>query len=68
MPSSLAIDEQVLALLQRHVSVQAFIAGHDHDGGYAVDRAGIHHIIPPAPIEVEIIIVTLFNFNCQSKK
>ena len=46
------IDQQVLALIQRHVSVLAFISGHDHDGGYAIDRAGIHHIIPPAPVEV----------------
>lgn len=48
--------EAVLSLLQqpenRHVV--AFFSGHDHDGGYAQDEAGIHHLIPPAPLECEV--------------
>lgn len=45
--------EEVLALLQSHGNVVAFIAGHDHTGGYAVDTSGIHHITPPAPLECD---------------
>lgn len=26
-------------------------AGHDHDGGYAVDEMGVHHMVPAAPLE-----------------
>lgn len=33
--------------------VAAWWSGHDHDGGYAVDADGTHHIAPPAPLEVE---------------
>jgi manganese-dependent ADP-ribose/CDP-alcohol diphosphatase len=35
-------------------TVAAFIAGHDHDGGYALDAAGIHHIVPPSPLECDV--------------
>jgi hypothetical protein len=28
--------------------------GHDHDGGYAMDEAGIHHLVLPAPLECAI--------------
>eukprot|EP00242_Pyramimonas_sp_CCMP2087_P008312 CAMPEP_0198207660 /NCGR_PEP_ID=MMETSP1445-20131203/11098_1 /TAXON_ID=36898 /ORGANISM="Pyramimonas sp., Strain CCMP2087" /LENGTH=382 /DNA_ID=CAMNT_0043880775 /DNA_START=197 /DNA_END=1348 /DNA_ORIENTATION=- len=34
--------------------VVAWIAGHDHDGGYAVDEGGIHHMVPASPLEVEV--------------
>lgn len=34
-------------------TVLAFISGHDHDGGYAVDNHGIHHIVPCSPIECD---------------
>lgn len=34
-------------------TVLACLAGHDHNGGYAVDHHGIHHIVPPAPIECD---------------
>ena len=39
--------------MERHPStVVAWFAGHDHDGGYAVDPStGIHHVIPCAPLE-----------------
>lgn len=43
--------EEVLSLLQRYPNVVAYLAGHDHTGGYACDTAGIHHIVPPAPLE-----------------
>lgn len=33
--------DEVLALLQSSHCVQAYIAGHDHDGGYAIDDSGI---------------------------
>lgn len=46
-------SEEVLALLHStpRGTVLACIAGHDHDGGYAVDAHGIHHLVPHAPIE-----------------
>jgi hypothetical protein len=34
--------------------VQAYFAGHDHDGGYAVDSQGIHHVVPCAPLECAV--------------
>jgi manganese-dependent ADP-ribose/CDP-alcohol diphosphatase len=42
---------EVLCLLQRYHTVVAFIAGHDHIGGYHCDCSGIHHITPIAPVE-----------------
>jgi manganese-dependent ADP-ribose/CDP-alcohol diphosphatase len=47
--------EEVLALLHSTPvgTVLACIAGHDHDGGDAVDAHGIHHLVPHAPIECE---------------
>ncbi len=38
-------------LLQGHSCVQAYIAGHDHDGGYFFE-GGVHYLVPPAPLEV----------------
>jgi manganese-dependent ADP-ribose/CDP-alcohol diphosphatase len=48
--------EDVLRILQhdKNSHVIAFFSGHDHDGGYTVDDAGIHHMIPPAPLECEV--------------
>uniref|UniRef100_A0A7S0WLK8 Calcineurin-like phosphoesterase domain-containing protein n=1 Tax=Pyramimonas obovata TaxID=1411642 RepID=A0A7S0WLK8_9CHLO len=34
--------------------VVAWLAGHDHDGGYAMDDCGIHHMVPASPLEVEV--------------
>jgi len=43
--------EEVLAVLHRHKdSVMAVFAGHDHDGGYAVDSAGLHHVTMNSPL------------------
>lgn len=38
------------SLFNRFSCVQAYIAGHDHDGGY-VFEGGVHYIVPPAPLE-----------------
>jgi manganese-dependent ADP-ribose/CDP-alcohol diphosphatase len=48
--------EAVLTLIQQQVNshVVAFFSGHDHDGGYSQDEAGIHHLIPPAPLECAV--------------
>ena len=47
--------EEVLEVLHSTPkgTVLACLAGHDHDGGYAVDSHGIHHIVPPSPIECD---------------
>ncbi len=34
-------------------NVLAYIAGHDHDGGYFLDRKNIHHLTLPAIVECE---------------
>lgn len=46
--------EEVLSVLQQYPNVVAYFAGHDHDGGYATDEAGIHHITAPAPLECDV--------------
>jgi manganese-dependent ADP-ribose/CDP-alcohol diphosphatase len=38
-------------LLQAFPCVQAYFAGHDHDGGYSWEEGGPHYIVPPAPLE-----------------
>lgn len=43
--------EEVLGVLQASPCVAAFVAGHDHGGGYDRDEKGIHHITLPAPLE-----------------
>jgi manganese-dependent ADP-ribose/CDP-alcohol diphosphatase len=53
-PSTLLWNcEEVLSVLQSYPNVVAYFAGHDHDGGYAVDEAGIHHVVAPAPLECD---------------
>jgi manganese-dependent ADP-ribose/CDP-alcohol diphosphatase len=47
-------DEVLETLHEVPGTVVAFIAGHDHTGGYAVDSEGIHHLIPPAPIDCQL--------------
>lgn len=48
-------SEEVLHIMhKRPGTVAAFFAGHDHDGGYAMDSMGIHHIVPPSPLECGI--------------
>ncbi|XP_068118334.1 manganese-dependent ADP-ribose/CDP-alcohol diphosphatase isoform X2 [Hyperolius riggenbachi] len=42
---------KVLAMLQSHPCVVAYLSGHDHDGGYSEDTYGIHHITVNGVIE-----------------
>ena len=35
-------------------TVQVWMAGHDHGGHYSIDGHGIHHVVPPAPLECEV--------------
>ncbi|CAE7569258.1 unnamed protein product, partial [Symbiodinium sp. CCMP2456] len=47
-------SEEVLQVLHSHSdTVVAVFAGHDHNGGYAVDAAGIHHITMNSPLTAE---------------
>jgi hypothetical protein len=39
------------AALERFPCVEAYIAGHDHDGGYFCLETGVHYLVPPAPLE-----------------
>jgi manganese-dependent ADP-ribose/CDP-alcohol diphosphatase len=47
-------SDEVLSVLHEFDVVVAFFAGHDHTGGYDVDDHGIHHVIPPAPIDCQL--------------
>lgn len=44
-------SEDILSVLHKRDNVCLWIAGHDHSGQYDVDNTGIHHLVPPAPIE-----------------
>lgn len=51
-PSSLVWNsEEILKILHESGNICAWIAGHDHGGQYNIDSTGIHHLVPPAPIE-----------------
>ncbi|KAG8446018.1 hypothetical protein GDO86_013770 [Hymenochirus boettgeri] len=43
--------QEILSLLQSHSCVLAYLAGHDHDGGYCADIFGIHHVTFKGVIE-----------------
>ncbi|XP_019720013.1 manganese-dependent ADP-ribose/CDP-alcohol diphosphatase [Hippocampus comes] len=44
--------DELLSIIQAHNCVVCFIAGHDHDGGYCLDkRTGIHHLTLEGVIE-----------------
>lgn len=63
-------DEVLAVLHSRPRTVVAFFAGHDHNGGYDVDVQGIHHLVPPAPIDCVVgdtafADVTLFRDHLQ---
>lgn len=46
--------EDVLAVLREYRDVVvAYIAGHNHNSGYAVDPAGIHHVTLASPLTTE---------------
>ena len=42
---------ELRATLEGCAAVQAYISGHDHDGGYFCSPAGVHYLVPPAPLE-----------------
>ena len=46
--------DKILSVLHKYTCVVAYFAGHDHDGGYAMDEHGIHHITFPGVVEGEI--------------
>lgn len=46
--------EEVQTMLWKYDNVVAWFAGHDHQGEYALDPYGIHHIVFPAPIETDL--------------
>ena len=53
-PSSLVWNsEELLNVIRTSGNVWMWVAGHDHDGQYSIDETGIHHIVPPAPLECE---------------
>lgn len=43
---------EALAIIQKRQCVVACMHGHEHDGGYAKDEVGIHHIVLPSVLEV----------------
>ncbi|KAM4624264.1 manganese-dependent ADP-ribose/CDP-alcohol diphosphatase [Polymixia lowei] len=44
--------DELLVILQAHNSVVCFMAGHDHDGGYHLDKdSGVHHLTLEGVIE-----------------
>ena len=45
--------QEVLAILHAFTCVVLTVTGHDHDGSYAQDSHGIHHIGCPAIVETE---------------
>merc|ERR1712232_615290 len=58
-------SEEILAVLDEHRdTVIAYLAGHDHDGGYAVDDAGIHHITMNSPLTAGLDIDCFAVLEC----
>jgi hypothetical protein len=46
-------SEEILDTIHRFKNTLAWVAGHDHGGQYVIDSNGLHHIVPPAPLECE---------------
>lgn len=46
--------EDVMERLHRSGRVVAVFAGHDHNGGFAVDKGGVHHVTFPSPMETPV--------------
>lgn len=42
-----------LRCLHAHPCVVAYVAGHDHEGGYAVDATGVHHLTLDGLLELQ---------------
>lgn len=45
--------EELQQIIWSAGNVKLWLAGHDHGGQYSKDDYGVHHLIPPAPIECE---------------
>ncbi len=60
-------SEDILSILHKYGNVIVWMAGHDHGGQYDIDPKGIHHIVPPAPIESEILDQTYGDIRIYEK-
>lgn len=63
--------QQVLDIVEHHPCVVASFAGHDHGGGYAVQRlssGNVHHFVLPSPLESEPGIDAFGIVNVYSDK
>lgn len=62
-------SDEVIKIMHRYPGVVgAFISGHDHDGGYAIDEGGIHHLVLPAPLECEVDEVAYGHIEVHSSQ
>jgi len=43
--------EELLDAVHASGNVVVWLAGHDHSGQYSRDKKGVHHLVPPAPLE-----------------
>jgi manganese-dependent ADP-ribose/CDP-alcohol diphosphatase len=46
-------SEELLDIVHKFGNVVMWMAGHDHGGAYSCDPNGVHHLVPPAPIECD---------------
>ena len=53
---------------ERNGVVAAVFAGHDHDGGYAEDAGGTHHLVPAAPLECADGEVSFGHLDCYEDR
>ena len=45
--------QEVLDVFHRYNCVIAYFSGHDHEGGYAVDPHGVHHVTFEGVVETK---------------
>ena len=45
--------ERILAMFEAYACVAAFLCGHDHKGGYKLEK-GVHHVTVESPLECEL--------------
>ena len=43
--------EELLDAVHASGNVVVWLAGHDHSGQYSRDKKGVHHLVPPAPLD-----------------
>ena len=46
-------SEEILEIVHSFKNTFMWIAGHDHGGQYVKDVYGLHHVVPPAPLECD---------------